>query len=84
MRATAIQIVLGVVVDLPEAPRSLELEQAKLRRQAAATAIDPETRVTRTPIDVVNEYLATTFSDLDPDDIQLVHAAVNTALKDAE
>jgi hypothetical protein len=76
---------LGAVEQLRKRfPNILELEQAGLRRQAAAPSIHPGPGTTRTPVDIVNDYLAATFPDLDPDATELVHAAVNTALKDHE
>lgn len=65
-------------------PHILELEQAGLRRQAPAPDGQHPGRPTRTTLQVVDEYLTETIPDLDTDDTALVHAAVATALKDAE
>jgi exonuclease SbcD len=76
---------LGAVEALRQRfPHILELEQAGLRRQAPAALQATAERVTRTPVDIVDDYLAETFPDLDPDDTAFVHAAVTAALKDAE
>lgn len=76
---------LGAIEQLRKRfPNILELEQAGLRRQSPAELQPTAERVTRTPVDIVDDYLAETFPDLDPDDTAFVHAAVTAALKDAE
>lgn len=67
-------------------PHILELEQAGLRRQRSAGRDDSNEpdRPPRTPVDVVDEYVASTFGELDPDELSLVHSAVAAAVRGAE
>lgn len=74
---------LGVVERLrARFPNVLEVGQQSLRRQAPAAAGAPGSQ--RQPTEIIDDYLAETFDDLDGDDLQLVHGAMNAVTRGSE